>query len=210
MRFHSQVLGTTQQRVLGHLGPVLTSRGFYLGGGTALAVQLGHRRSVDLDWFTSGRLGDPLRLAADLGGHNIAFTTHQHERGTLHGTVSGVRVSLLEYPYRPVQPTIRWRAFACDLASMADLAAMKLSAQASRGARKDFVDLYAVGRKVTSLGRMLEWYREKFNVQDLAHVLYSLVYFDEANRQRMPRMLWDVNWRTIKNTLRTWVKELTT
>ncbi len=63
MRFHVEVLAPAQRRVLGRLGPVLTARGYYLAGGTALALHLGHRRSVDLDWFTPEPLGDPLGLA---------------------------------------------------------------------------------------------------------------------------------------------------
>jgi hypothetical protein len=84
---------------------------------------------------------------------------------------------------------------------------MKLSAVASRGAKKDFVDLYALGVRSRSLPQMLEWYRQKYSVEDRAHLLYSLVYFDDANRQPMPRMLWDVNWRTTKKTIQRWVQE---
>jgi hypothetical protein len=47
----------------------MTAQQFYLGGGTALAIHLGHRRSVDFDWFTRERIADPLRLAHDQKDH---------------------------------------------------------------------------------------------------------------------------------------------
>jgi hypothetical protein len=79
---HPQVLGTAQQKVLRQLGPWLTAQHFYLGGGTALAIYLGYRRSVDFDWFTCERIVDPLRLAQDLHDQSPAFVMRSVERGT--------------------------------------------------------------------------------------------------------------------------------
>lgn len=186
----------------------MATQQFYLGGGTALAIHLGHRRSVDFDWFTRERLADPLYLARDLSDQDIAFVTRDIERGTLHGSVSGVQVSFLEYRYPLLQPLVAWPMFGCILASPEDLACMKLSALAQRGAKKDFVDVYALGIKYCSLSDMLGWYQQKYAVTDLTHVLYSLAYFDDADRERMPRMFWDSNWRTIKQTIAQWLQEL--
>jgi hypothetical protein len=85
---------------------------------------------------------------------------------------------------------------------------MKLAAVAQRGAKKDFLDVYALGWRSCSLRQMLRWYQEKYGVQDVAHVLYSLTYFADADPDRMPRLMWDVNWRTIKATIRGWVREV--
>jgi hypothetical protein len=151
----------------------MATQRFYLGGGTALAIHLGHRRSVDFDWFTRERIADPLHLARDLNNQDIAFVTGNIERGTLHGSVSGVQVSFLEYRYPLLQPLVAWPMFGCTLASPEDLACMKLSALAQRGAKKDFVDIYALGIKYCSLSDMLGWYQQKYAVTDLTHVLYS-------------------------------------
>ena len=132
------------------------------------------------------------------------------ERGTLHGSVSGVQVSFLEYRYPLLRPLVAWPMFGCMLASPEDLACMKLSALAQRGAKKDFVDVYALGIKYCSLSDMLGWYQQKYAVTDLTHVLYSLAYFDDADRERMPRMFWDSNWRTIKKTIVQWLQDLGT
>jgi hypothetical protein len=186
----------------------MTAQQFYLGGGTALAIHLGHRRSVDFDWFTRERIADPLRLGQDLNDQSIAFVTRSVDRGTLHGTVSGVQVSFLEYRYALLQPLMAWPMFGCTLASPEDLACMKLSALAQRGAKKDFVDIYALGTQYCSLSDMLGWYQQKYAVTDFIHVLYSLTYFDDADRERMPRMFWESRWRTIKRTIAQWVRNL--
>jgi hypothetical protein len=208
MRFYPQILSTAQQRVLSRLGPALAARSFYLGGGTALALHLGHRRSVDLDWFTAEPLEDPLRLAQGLRDEGLPLRTGQVAPGTWHGTVSRIRVSLLEYRYPLLVAPVHWRRFACDVASRADLAAMKLAAIAQRGSKKDFVDVYALAAKRTPLPQLLRWYVDKYAISDTAHLVYSLAYFDEADREPMPRMLWKVDWRTMKASIRAWLRTL--
>jgi predicted nucleotidyltransferase component of viral defense system len=208
MTLYPEILGKRQLAVLERLGPILSAEGYHLAGGTALALQLGHRRSVDLDWFTPRRIEDPSQLAQQLRDQSIALTTTSLAPGTLHGTVQRVRVSLLEYRYPLVKQLLTWRDYGVALARVADLAAMKLAALAQRGARKDFVDVYAVASVRVSLRQMLRWYEEKFSTHDIAHVLYSLIYFDEANRERMPAMLWPVRWQEIKAALRDWVEAL--
>ena len=172
MTWHPEVLGRRQHRVLSQIGPLLTQRGFYLAGGTAVALHLGHRRSVDLDWFTS-ELPDPERLAEDIRDHGIHFVTGQVAPGTLHGTVRGVQMSLLRYRY-PLLGGLRSWAGGVRIAARADLAAMKLLAVAQRGAKKDFADIYALGQRSDSLRQMLQWYRKKYSVEDAAHLLISL------------------------------------
>ncbi|MGH7965223.1 MAG: nucleotidyl transferase AbiEii/AbiGii toxin family protein [Candidatus Binatia bacterium] len=208
MNFHPEVIGTIQRRVLRQLGPLMARRGFYLGGGTALALHLGHRRSVDLDWFTEEQIADPLRLAQDMRDEGIAFVTGRTERGTLHGLASGTRVSFLEYRYPLLQPPHSWKEFGSLIAAPEDLACMKLAALAQRGAKKDFVDIYALGLKHTSLPEMLHLYRQKYSVSDTVHVLYGLAYFHDADQERMPKMLWETDWRTVKRTVQKWVREV--
>jgi len=85
----------TQQQTLRRLAPLATERDFFLGGGTALATQLGHRRSVDLGWFTAGKIADPLGLAMELRRSGVGFDVTGIEKGTLHGEANGVKVSFL-------------------------------------------------------------------------------------------------------------------
>jgi len=182
MTFHSEILQGAQEQVLRRLAPLVSSRHLYLGGGTALAIHLGHRLSIDLDWFTAGNIDDPLRLAQELRDEDIPFVTGAIERGTLHGSIESVRTSFMEYRYPLLEPTIIWPEYACPLASMADLACMKLSAVAQRGSRKDFIDIYVLGNNGLSLKGMLSLYQKKYSVKDISHVLYGLSYFDDAER----------------------------
>jgi len=209
MKFYTNVLDNVQVTVLRQLGLLLAQQQFYLGGGTALALLLGHRQSVDFDWFTEKPMGDPLHLSQNIREGGIPLVPERIEKGTLHGTISGVRVSFLEYRYSLLKPCLPLNDFACSLASLEDLACMKLSAIAQRGARKDFIDLYALGTTHFSLQDMVQWYQRKYVVQDIGHMLYSLVYFDDALRERMPRMHWDTDWKTIQKTIEQWVREIT-
>ncbi len=207
MKFHPESVGALQKKALQKLGPILTGRRFYLAGGTALAAYFGHRRSIDLDWFTQHAIEDPLRLAQDIRDEGISFKTAAIDKGTLHGTVSGIRVSLLEYRYPLLKPLVRWPETQCSMASREDIACMKLSAIAQRGSKKDFVDIYALGLEYVPLSRMLRLYQRKYAVQDIAHVLYGLAYFDDADKERMPKMRWDIDWKTIKETIQRWGKQ---
>jgi hypothetical protein len=204
--FHPEILASRQSEVLGSLGPAATEHGFYLGGGTAIALHLGHRRSVDFDWFRQPLIEDPLDLARDLQEKGLPFRTGWTRRSTLYGTVRGVRVSFFLFRYRLLQPLVFWPEPGCRLAALEDLACMKLSAVSQRGSRKDFIDLFALGRHGFSLQQMLGWYREKFEVDDVAHLLYALIYFDDADAEPRPSMIWTVSWREVKETLRRWVK----
>ena len=208
MNFHTEGLSHVQREVLLQLGSLMTQRQFYLVGGTALAIHFGHRLSVDLDWFTGERIADPIRLAQDLRDAGVAFVTDQVERGTIHGSVSHVRVSLLEYRYPLLSPLVSWPEFGCSLASLDDLTCMKLSAIAQRGSKKDFVDIYALGLHHQPLQEMLRLYQQKYSIENIAHVLYGLSYFDDAEREQMPSMQWDTDWQTIKKTIQGWVREM--
>jgi hypothetical protein len=208
MKFHLEGLSKKQYNVLKQLGPHMQSRGYYLGGGTALAVYFGHRMSADFDWFISTQMGDALLLAQELRNAELEFVTEQTAPGTLHGTIDQIRVTFLEFKYPLLKDPILWDEMNCPLASLEDLACMKLSAIAQRGARKDFCDIYALGTKHFPLKDMLKLYSKKFSIQDRTAILYGLAYFDDAENERMPKMLWDVKWVEIKKTILGWVKKL--
>ncbi len=208
MKFLTEGLPKKQAGVLKKLGSPLSSQGFYLAGGTALAIYFGHRISVDLDWFTSNVFEDGLLVAQSLRNAGIPIEIDQVSPGTLHGSIQSVRVTLLQYQYTFLEPPNHWSEMGCDIASLQDLACMKLSAIAQRGARKDFCDLYALGIKCFTLQEMLGFYQKKYSIRDIGSVLYGLVYFDDAESERMPRMLWDVKWVEIKRTILDWVKNI--
>jgi hypothetical protein len=205
---HTKVMTGPQQRALKALGPVASRHGFSLAGGTAVALHLGHRRSVDLDWFTARPFPDPLGLAELLRSEGVPFETTEISPGTLHGEACGVKVSFLEFRYPELEPPMQWVAGKCSLASLADLSAMKLAALAQRGARKDFADIYALAREFRSLPELVALYQRKFAVKDPGHLLFALAFFDDAETEPMPAMLWPVTWGEIKKTIRAALKRL--
>lgn len=208
MTVHLEALAPAQKKTLAQVASFATRRGFYLGGGTAIALHLGHRRSIDFDWFIENPLGDPMLLAQYIRSQGMDFTTSKVEAGTLHGLLSGVRFSFLEYPYALLSPSLKVQGFDCLVASLDDLACMKLSALAQRGSKKDFVDIYALALKHRPLPDILTLYKRKYGVEDMSHVLYGLAYFDDADKERMPRMLWKTDWKTIKTAIRNWLGAL--
>jgi len=208
MKFHLEGLTGKQIEVMRQIGPSMQERGFYLAGGTALSIYYGHRLSVDLDWFLPGPMGDALVLAEWIRAADLDFATDQTGPGTLHGKIQGVRVTFLEYRYPLLQPLTKLEKLGISLASLDDLASMKLSAIAQRGQRKDFCDIYFLGMKHHPLQDLLRLYRRKFKVKDISPVLYGLSYFDDAESEPMPRLLLKVQWKTIKKTIQNWVKEL--
>ncbi|RPI82659.1 MAG: hypothetical protein EHM41_17820 [Chloroflexi bacterium] len=197
-----------QVKVISQSGKFMTERSFYLAGGTALTIYLSHRYSIDLDWFTKEPFADPMLLAQQLRDISIPFKTDQTAPGTLYGNIYGVRVSCLEYRYPLVQPLFNWSELGCMLASLDDLACMKLSAVTQRGSKKDFVDIYALGTQYKTLEEMLLLYKKKYSVDDILPVLYGLVYFEDAEVEKMPEMIWELEWDEIKSTITNWTKRI--
>jgi len=205
--FHEETMTRPQARQLERLSAALDGEGWYLAGGTALAILLGHRRSVDLDWFAPV-LDDPLALAARIRDAGLRMEIRNVAKGTLEGTVGGVRASFMEYRYPMLRKTIRWKEKGVVLASLDDLAAMKLSAVAQRGSRKDFVDVYALGMVHRPLPGLLRCYSRKFGIAEPSHVLYGLAWFADAERERMPRLIERWTWTEMKAAIQSWVRRL--
>jgi hypothetical protein len=208
VRLHTGALGRRQLALLRRLGPFLDPGPFYLAGGTALALHLGHRRSVDFDWFSERPLPDPLRLATEIEASGVPLEVTGVDKGTLHARSASVRVSFLEYRYPLLRPLVETRLSGVRLASLEDIAAMKLAAVAQRGSRKDFVDVFALGG-ILGLDEMLALYRRKYDVRDVGHVLVALAYFDDAEDERMPAMLRRWSWVDVRRTIQRWVRQAT-
>lgn len=155
---------------------------FYLAGGTALALQIDHRDSIDFDFFS--RKGfDTARLfkecEASFGGHSLTKT--QDEKDSLSFLIdTAVSVSFLGFPYPLVKPLVVTEYF--DIASIEDIGCMKLSAITGRAALKDYVDLYFILRSIP-LSVLLESTATKFPSLDRNLILKSLVYFDDVARE---------------------------
>jgi hypothetical protein len=203
---HAEVLPEAQVACLQSLAPAATDLGFHLAGGTAVALQIGHRRSVDFDWFAPRFPGRPVDLRESLASRGIALEPAALADQTVHGWVGGVRVSFFEFRPPLLERLVEWPEVGCRLASCSDLAAMKLLAVAQRGSKKDFIDVHALSGHMP-LARMLDCYQQRFAVEDTGRVLAGLCFFDDADAEPMPVMLVDRDWEAVKYDLRDMVRQ---
>jgi hypothetical protein len=177
------------------LGPHL--KAFYLAGGTGLALQLGHRRSDDLDFF-SERPFNTEALLSLITPERIFFTTF----GTIHCETRKTKVSLFYYDVLPIYPLLSWRGM--RVARWEDIAAEKIKTISQRGSKKDFVDLYAVLKTKCSIPDVCRFFRQRFEGSGINfyHVVKSLVFFEDAEDEPDPVILLfgkDWEWQHIKS-----------
>jgi hypothetical protein len=171
---------------------------FYLSGGTALSLQVGHRESEDLDFFC-GKNFDPRQIEIALKNFGPLEET-ELDKNTLNTYLNGVKLQFLGYPYRLIGPLIDWRGI--SLSSVVDIACTKLQTVGMRGSKKDFIDIYFLLR-LHSLDDLFKALEKKYPEigYNTTHILKSLVYFEDADEQPMPRMRKEVDWETIKAKL---------
>ncbi len=177
--------------------------GSRLVGGTALALQLGHRKSVDLDFF--GQLpvsGIELEQALSVFG-SVALANRSRLVETYF--VRDIKVDFVDYPYPWLDMAVEIGGL--RLASPRDIAAMKLSAITSRGSRKDFVDLAFLLERYP-LSEMLTFYGQKYENASQFLVLKSLTFFEDAEETPMPLMLKPRNWTWVKQQVSNAVSDL--
>ncbi|MEI6144166.1 MAG: nucleotidyl transferase AbiEii/AbiGii toxin family protein [Candidatus Berkelbacteria bacterium] len=151
---------------------------FYLAGGTALALQLGHRDSIDFDFFSEQSFStEDLTKKVEQIFQNHQIAKIQEEKDTLTFIIDDtIKISFFAFPYKPINPLLDEDNF--KMASLEDIGAMKLSAITSRSVLKDYVDLYFILHKI-SLEELFKLTKEKFPTIDVNLILKSLVYFDD-------------------------------
>lgn len=194
---HEEILTDRQREGLAVLsGKGLLSQ-FYLVGGTAAALHLGHRRSVDFDLFTDEDF-EPLDIVDRLQG-TLALEVRRQSQDTIHLELNSVPLIFLHYTYPLLEPLIDGPG-GLRLVQQKDILAMKLVAVSQRGTRKDFVDLYFLCRAGMTLMEGLKLLQAKYpKVKfDCYHILNSLQYFEDAEQQDMPTMLVPFDWEECK------------
>ena len=206
MNWHREIMPAEQADLLRTLGPVADRYGYYLAGGTAVGLYLGHRQSIDFDWFSPDPATRPPEVREALHQAGIALDVKSAGEKLVDGFIGAIRVTFILYPYPLLEPPIRWDEFGCPIASLRDLVCMKLWAVANRGSRKDFIDIYALLSSGVLLTEALQHYRRKFGVQDVMPVLYGLTYFDDAEKQPMPNVLIQEGWGRMKSAIQGWTR----
>lgn len=205
-QFYPQTLPASTAELLDRFGqaklPWLDN--FYLSGGSGLSLQIGHRESEDLDFFTQDQfnpinLQNQLLLLGELKSVEIV-------EGTLNTFINGVKLQFLYYPYALLEEKANWQNI--SLSAISDIACTKIQTVGMRGSKKDFIDLYFLLQKY-SLEQLLALVEKKYAGIEYSttHILKSLVYFDDADGHPMPRMKQSVDWEVVKQFMVEKVKD---
>lgn len=200
---YAEVITEKTQQFLESLDKTRIIKDFYLAGGTALALQYGHRKSKDFDFFSLRNFSNKKILQKLSRFGRIKILTE--EPGTLNITLNGIRISFFKYKYKLLFRFIKFKKI--NLADPRDIACMKINAVSSRGSKKDFIDLYFLLKKY-SLNKLFDLFSRKYKdiKYNKLHILRSLTFFADADKEPMPLMISKIKWPDAKEELQRKVK----
>jgi hypothetical protein len=184
--------------------PEFSELNFYLAGGCGLILYLNHRISIDADFF-SGSNFEPQKLE-DLLSNHFKCDAISKSKGTLHIKLNDIPCSFFYYSYKLLKKEM---ITDIPVASILDIASMKLSAIVSRGSKKDFIDLYYILESGISFQQIWDSYKYKFQVNDkqLYQIIISLVYFEDADKEPLFQEI-ENEWKKIKSYFHQLVKKI--
>ena len=206
MNLHLNILDDKRRKIL-PLFKNFSNDGFYLAGGTGLALQIGHRDSIDFDFFKDGDFDTVLlieKINAIFVSHKLSIT--QQEKNTVSCLIDdSIQISFFGHRHKLLNPLLKDDY--SNIASIADIGCMKLSAITGRHLEKDYVDLYFILQKMP-ISELLENFVKKYPNFDKTLILKSLVYFDDiAEEPILFKEGNNVSLETIKTFLQKTVKE---
>ncbi len=171
---------------------------WYLAGGTALALQDGNRKSLDLDFFTMEKDFDEKKLTARFIG-NKDWQIEMEEKNTIYGSLFKAKVSFIAYPFFiPKQEFIKHGSV--RVLNHIDVGVMKITAISQRGKKRDFFDLYWCAKNIEPLEAILKRLPTQYPAvaHDYHHILKALVYFKDAESDPEPEIYFDTDWKKVK------------
>lgn len=201
---YTQTLPKKTKEILEKIKTIDLLDDFYLTGGTALALQIGHRESIDLDFFTHKDFSpQTLQIQLEKIGRleNLSL-----EKGTLNCFLENTQIQFLHYPYNMLEGKIAWEGI--YLSSVLDISCTKIITISQRGSKKDFIDLYFVLKKY-DLPFLFTKLKEKYpqTGYNEIHLLKSLVYFEDAQHQPLPKMHVKIDWEEVKEDIKNKVRK---
>lgn len=198
---HEHILNQVQKTVISRLD-FLTNLPVYMGGGTALALQLGHRTSVDFDLYNPEKFNVGSLRKLFLKKIPETKVLNEHPDGTLQLNINGIDVSIFYHPYQLIGDLVEFHPI--KLASLEDISASKIAAIVQRARQRDFVDIYYLSQKLgfdkvlESAYKKFPWYGDSPGI-----ILKSLTYFSEADADseanRVKLFDTSLTWDTIKD-----------
>ncbi len=208
---YPEVLPQSLWELLEKLHSVLQEGEFYLAGGSALALQLGHRVSEDLDFFSAKDFNaEQVRFLFQKTGLKGLTVNETHRHTEM--IIQSVKVDFVKESIPLIFPLIDMRHLDTTflVADARDIGRMKLMAIGSRGNRKDFVDLYCLTRQTIFLDTLLRLAMEENKGVSYSKTLFlkGLVDFEEADADELVNVIWDVGWDDIKRVLTHEVRDI--
>lgn len=196
---HKETVNPGTLELLIHLQKKNYLKGFYLVGGTALALQIGHRKSIDIDLFSDFEF-DTLQILENLSA-DFNFKLFFSASNTLKGSINDVQVDILAHRYPYVSPPVEVENIA--MLSTGDIIAMKLNAIATSGQRvKDFIDIYYLLDDF-SIADMIGFYKTKYAAYNEVNILKSITWFEDIDQSAWPVLLQNpgLKWADITKKL---------
>ncbi len=198
--WHYETLPSCTKKALDFLSAQqwLKKSPWYLAGGTALALQAGTRKSLDLDFFTEAKDFDEKKLIAHFL-RTKEWTTDVEEKNTIYGTLYKTKVSFIAYPFFVPKQKPLWHG-AIRVLNRTDIAVMKITAVSQRGRKRDFFDLYWCVKNIEPLEDTVRRLKKQYPsvAHDYHHILKALVYFADAESDPEPIIYFAASWKTVK------------
>ncbi len=171
---------------------------FRLVGGTALSLLFGHRKSIDLDFFTDQPLEKDILIAALEDNFGEITTTNDRSKSIYQCIIKNIKVDLVSVrdPFlNPIQIID-----GIPFADTKDLIALKLNAIKGRGVKKDFWDVAKL-LQIYSLDNLFQFYHDRYGYDDTFAVVRSMIYFTDAEDDGDPESLDGMTWNKVKKTI---------
>ena len=173
------------------------TRDFLLVGGTALALQLGHRTSTDVDLFTNKRFDVPQLLGFLRNDFSIQVRNQMNHALLLN--INSIKTDFVFQPSDLLSTPVEVEHV--RMASLKEIGAMKIGAITARGRRRDFIDLYCLMEHF-KLPELLDAFLKKYKDATLELAIRSLFYFEDADNDLEPKCFFDYSWDKIKSKIK--------
>lgn len=200
LSLHFEILNQNQFKLFTKL-KFLKEQNFYLAGGTGLALHFGHRTSLDFDFYSRSHF-DSLVLSQkieNLFRSKAKITLRQKD--TLFCNILGVDLSFFWYKYSLIKKLIETTGPL--LASLEDIAAMKLISVYQRPAKRDYIDIFFLLNKFT-LEEMFLLVLKKYPNFNIYLSLRALTYFtdlEDEEKRRIEILDKSFSWKKAKETI---------
>ena len=185
--------------LLRKISEIVSINDYYMVGGTALSLQLELRESYDFDFCVKSEFNNEILLDELKSIGNVEVV--QNQKGTCDVLLNGVQVSFFYYPNKVLAEFTKAKEMPnLNIASILDIAVMKLVAIGGRGAKKDFFDLYNIIEKCNiSINELVKGLKQKCGDNiNYVNIIMGLSYFEDAEDEILPKTFVDYNWENIK------------